>query len=402
MKLRDYQVTTINQITTSSNKKWLLRLDTRLGKSVISIRACEELNLKKVLIVCPAFLKVNWLREIKIWGAKCDYNIVSYHYLLKNSNCFDAIDMLICDESHLFRNYSRKKNKNMWTKILIRELKKVDRFLCLTATPTITGIVDWFPLCVALELEPLKLLEFKKKYCLIRYNPFVYTHTEYYGVNERARKELKPRLRPFIIDIKRKDVWQQMPKKTVDKMYFDVAKINVEDSEIEKFVEAIREGKEYKSKEIKSARVDLALNKVSKACEFILSMSGKTVVFCWHREVAKKLHEVLSKTKRCELVMGGQNDRQNCLLNYTNGNADVLVCTIASTSVGVDLKESDQAVFVELPYTTAELEQAESRIENINRDKPVSIFHLLANHKLDKRVSEILETKRKAVKSMEV
>ena len=48
-----------------SNKKYILADDMGLGKTSSAIMAAINLNLKKVLIICPASLKVNWKREIE-------------------------------------------------------------------------------------------------------------------------------------------------------------------------------------------------------------------------------------------------------------------------------------------------------------------------------------------------
>ena len=79
-----------------ANNKFILADDMGLGKTTAAVIASMESGAKKVLIVCPASLKINWDREIKNytdrkvlivegrkWGSTFDYYIINYD-ILKN------------------------------------------------------------------------------------------------------------------------------------------------------------------------------------------------------------------------------------------------------------------------------------------------------------------------------
>jgi SNF2 family DNA or RNA helicase len=74
-----------------ANDKFILADDMGLGKTTSAVIASLETGVKKVLIVCPASLKINWDREIKNytdrkvlivegrkWGSTFDYYIINY------------------------------------------------------------------------------------------------------------------------------------------------------------------------------------------------------------------------------------------------------------------------------------------------------------------------------------
>ena len=78
-----------------ANDKYLLADDMGLGKTTSTVIASIESGAEKVLIICPATLKINWMREIenytdkkvsiiegKKW-APADYTIINYD-ILKN------------------------------------------------------------------------------------------------------------------------------------------------------------------------------------------------------------------------------------------------------------------------------------------------------------------------------
>ena len=49
----------------AGSKRFILADDMGLGKTTSTIIAALETGAKKVLIICPATLKVNWMREIQ-------------------------------------------------------------------------------------------------------------------------------------------------------------------------------------------------------------------------------------------------------------------------------------------------------------------------------------------------
>ena len=55
------------------NKKFILADDMGLGKTTSTIIAALESGSKKVLIICPATLKINWKREIENYSDKSIY-----------------------------------------------------------------------------------------------------------------------------------------------------------------------------------------------------------------------------------------------------------------------------------------------------------------------------------------
>ena len=60
------------------NKKFILADDMGLGKTVVTVIAALEANVKKVLIICPATLKINWKREISTFSKLNLYNFMRF------------------------------------------------------------------------------------------------------------------------------------------------------------------------------------------------------------------------------------------------------------------------------------------------------------------------------------
>lgn len=91
------------------------------GKSIMAAESLNQLDAKRVLIICPAVMGRTWLRELKVWSKlpgivfaiiekssdiellnSCDYAIISYQLAAKNAEFIGTFkwDVLILDESH--------------------------------------------------------------------------------------------------------------------------------------------------------------------------------------------------------------------------------------------------------------------------------------------------------------
>ena len=134
------------------NKKFILADDMGLGKTTATIIAALETGAKKILVVCPASLKINWQREIenysdrpvyiaegKKFSGQHDFVIINYD-ILKNFHDIkkkdDSIilkskfDLVIMDEAHMISNPQANR-----TKIVNDIISKIERVWLLSGTP---------------------------------------------------------------------------------------------------------------------------------------------------------------------------------------------------------------------------------------------------------------------------
>ena len=121
-----------------ANDRYILADDMGLGKTTSAIIASMESGVKKVLIICPASLKINWQREIenysdkktlivegKKWGSTFDYYIINYD-IIKNYHSMESValgeeirqpilkekfDLVIIDEAHYISNPTAQRTK---------------------------------------------------------------------------------------------------------------------------------------------------------------------------------------------------------------------------------------------------------------------------------------------------
>ncbi len=128
--LLSHQIEAVEKLV--KTKRFILADDMGLGKTTSTIVAALETEAKKILIICPASLKINWQREIEnytnrstyICGSKryedADFVIVNYDILKNfhdpkdrdNSRVLKSnFDLVIIDEAHYIQNKTAQRTK---------------------------------------------------------------------------------------------------------------------------------------------------------------------------------------------------------------------------------------------------------------------------------------------------
>ena len=149
------------------NDKFIVADDMGLGKTTSTIIATLETEAKKVLIICPASLKINWKREIalytegscyivegKKWEEGHKYYIINYD-IMKNFHepkSKDSIllrenfDLVVIDEAHYISNPQAQR-----TKIINDVVKNIERLWLLTGTPMTSRPMNYYNLLNLVE-----------------------------------------------------------------------------------------------------------------------------------------------------------------------------------------------------------------------------------------------------------
>jgi SWI/SNF-related matrix-associated actin-dependent regulator of chromatin subfamily A-like protein 1 len=152
----------------AGSKRFILADDMGLGKTTSTIIAALETGSKKILIVCPASLKINWQREIenysdrpvficegKKFSTEHDFVIINYD-ILKNFHDPKSkeltlleqcnFDLVILDEAHMISNAQAQR-----TKIINSFVKKINRVWLLTGTPMTSRPMNYYNLLSIIE-----------------------------------------------------------------------------------------------------------------------------------------------------------------------------------------------------------------------------------------------------------
>lgn len=409
-----------------------------LGKtlqSIATVYGAEKMGevTFPCVVVCPSALKINWLREFEMWTDKkamilndknsqnwhrfhemgmADVFIVNYESLkkhfvysmpakkdLKHSSQIimdqriQLFNSIIVDESH------RLKDPNsIQAKICIQLSKGKKYIILLTGTPVVNKPIDLFSqLAVMFKLGHFGGENgFKTRYCeggkgaanLKELNYLMNMSCYFMRKKEDVLKDLPPLSRQTII-------CSITTKSEFDTVRDDFANFlrnsDLTDSEIKKKV-----GAETIVKITMLLQIS-AKGKIEAAKEYIdeiIDSGQKIVVFCKHKIIIDLLKSAYPKAVT---VTGNDNadQKQNAVDSFQQKEAtNIILCNHKAAGVGLTLTASSEVLFVELPWTQADCEQAEARCHRMGQPSNVRATYLLGEDTLDQWLYDIIQEKK--------
>jgi SNF2 family DNA or RNA helicase len=420
-----------------------------LGKTIEALATLEADGAYPAVVVCPASLKLNWLREIKRWlphrsaqalvgtggGANADarpsagvqpgmgnllaagmsttptsasaapaeVTIVNYDIVAARlaELCALSPRALVLDESHYCKNAKAKRTKAVHQ--LATSVPRKGLVLALTGTPVMNH-----PKELISQLRILgRLGEFGSGMRFSR---------DFHGPGAHQRLHWHLRARCFARRLKR-DVLPQLPPKTraVVPVELDneseyrlaerdlVAWLQSQPLDLDeldsKVAAALRAERLVR---LNALKLLAARGKLHAALAWIhdFCTSGeRLVVFAHHREIQRA---VLGRFPDALHILGEDSHAARDVSWHAfqapdRASNQLLVCSIEVAGQGVTLTRSSNVVFLELDWTPAKHEQAEDRCHRIGQQDAVNATYLLAAGTIDETIATLLERKRAVI-----
>ena len=412
-----------------------------LGKTIQALGLINsDPSLKRILVVCPATLKLNWAREAKKWlvrpisigiaGKKfpeAEMVIINYQILKKFYKEIHAIewDLIVIDEAHLCKNRNAIRTISLLGKYDKDPAKaqppiRARRKAALTGTPILNRPAEAFPILNFLDPENFKsFFGFATKYCDARQTKYGW---DFSGASNLDQLQKLLRTTVMVRRLK-KDVLAKLPAKrrqlieldangsaelvkkeqeahakheaTLEdlKLKVELARLLEGKEEYEKAINELKEGQGAAFEEMSVIRHDIAMQKVPRVIEHVLDAveSGPVVVFAWHRDVVDALMAGFAEAgKKAVKLVGGmpEKEKQASVDAFQAGEADVFVGNIQAAGVGITLVRSSHVIFAELDWVPANLSQAEDRCHRIGQQDSVLVQHLVLEGSLDQVMAE--------------
>lgn len=405
-----------------ANNRYILADDMGLGKTTSTVIASIESKAKKVLIVCPASLKINWQREIELytkehtlivegkkWGSTFKYYIINYD-ILKNfhttekteeSEAYKIImkegfDLAIVDEAHYISNPQAQR-----TKLLNDILAKIPKVWLLTGTPMTSRPINYYNLLKIVN-SPLTL----------NWKSYVLRYCKGYQFRVGGRKiwntsgasnldELRDQTKAIVLRRLKTDILD-LPEKIVSPIWLEL-KNSFYDDELTEFIRISEENKEKESitvtlNRLMKLRQLIAIEKVDHTCEIIdrvLEQGKKVIVFTNFTMSLDMIHE---KYKKKSVVLDGRmskDKRQISVDRFQNDDKiKIFIGNIKAAGVGITLTAADTVIMNDLSFVPADHSQAEDRAYRYGQKNSVLVYYPVFENTIEKTIYNILQKKK--------
>lgn len=427
LHLRKYQLEDL-RIILREKKSALLKLPTGTGKSIITAALINTIQFSRVVIICPAIMKLSWKEEIDLWKTKQlqvvvvktgkqqlvvndnhpDVVIVSYHLLVKKKqyNKFSAYlrsapqgtqTLLVLDESQNVRRWQSKRTKAIAHYIA----PLATRRLLLSATPILGQITDLHSQLSIIDPQAWgKFKDFCYKYSWPVPDNYAYEGIVFRGT--RNVPELRAKLKPYLITRRKKDILKELPPVVQTTLHADIpAAIAKESATHEAQVKAAMLLGEANPGSFSVSRHQLGLSKLPAAKEWVLTFLEENpkqslVVFGYHQDVVNAITECVKEHKITAAAITGATpiaQRDLYRHNFQNSSLRVLCCNIVAGGVGVTLTKASTCFFAELSIIPKEILQAYGRLHRIGQLDTVNVFYLVGAGSVEESIIRIIRRK---------
>ena len=404
------------------NKKFILADDMGLGKTTSTIIAALEANSKKVLIICPATLKINWKREIENYSNKsiyiaegknfstdADFVIINYD-IIKNFHdpkkkddseiLKSNFDLVIVDEAHYIKNGQAQRTK------LINDLvKTVDRLWLLTGTPMTSRPMDYFNLLSLVDSPVSKnWMAYAIRYC------------QGYQFNVGGRKiwnitgasnleELRERTAGTILRRLKENVLD-LPDKIITPVYLRLKSKNYEEVMGEYYDWYDKNPDESKSLTVQFSKLTkvrqiIADEKISQTIEIaenIIEQDKKVIIFCNFTDSLNKIIEHFGKSAVKLDGSMSKPERQRSVDEFQdNPKVKVFVGNIKAAGVGITLTSAEAVIMNDLSFLPSDHAQAEDRAYRYGQKNNVLVYYPIFENTIEGVIYDILNNKKQVI-----
>ncbi|HTX10432.1 MAG TPA: DEAD/DEAH box helicase [Solirubrobacteraceae bacterium] len=386
-----------------------------LGKTIEALATLEADGAYPAVVVCPASLKLNWMREISRWvptrsvqmldgkrGGVAATEITIINYDIVAGRLEGLTDLcpraVVLDESHYCKN--PRAQRTQAAQQLCAAVPREGLVLALTGTPVMNRPPEL--------ISQLRILG-----RLGDFGSGAQFGERFRGPDAHQRLHWHLRARCFVRRLK-SEVLPQLPAKT--RAVVPVALDNEPEYRLaEEDVIAWLQSQPLDLHEL-DARVAAALRaerlvrlnalkllaargKLHGALHWIhdfLSSGEPLVVFARHREIQRA---VVERFPTALHVLGEdtRRARDQAVQDFQAGEGRLIVCSIEVAGQGITLTRASNVAFLELDWTPAKHDQAEDRCHRIGQQDAVNATYLLAADTIDETIATLLERKRAVI-----
>jgi len=446
-ELKPYQFAAIEYL--ARRERSLLADDMGLGKTVEIIATINYWNnlfpLKRVLIVCPANAKINWLREWLEWSTvggvpvigqtkrfpNSKVVIINYDVLAKLNAKIKEIDwdVVVFDEGHMLKESKSARTKHAFGGYVIKDGARkwekpisAKKVIIATGSPIVNYTIELYPLLK--YLSPYgwgDKMQFARRYCDLK---IIAGRWDFRGSSNLD--ELQYKLRSTVMIRRTKDTVAKFLPPKIRTIYeleatgklasrsatiAEAAKSVIggralQDYTTDDWEKVIKEFKNWKNPDNTVPLATLRHEESEFKAPIVIShlknellKHKKVVIFCYHRVMAAKLEEAFRG--RCVMLTGetSQQDRQSAVDRFQKDtNINLFIGNIRAAGTAITLTAASIIIFAEYDWTPGIMYQAEDRIHRIGQTaEHVIIQYLAIKDSIDAHMLKTIMSKTKTI-----
>ncbi len=399
--------------------------DMGVGKTIQALAyAALHPENHPVLVVAPANVKYNWVKEFTAWlpnltveavkNGKSDIPdtdvvVINYDLMKKQQLALEdaGFNIVIFDESHYLKN-----SKAQRTQASLEVANTSKDIICLSGTAITNRPIEFFTTLNLLRpTEFGNFFTYAKQYCDASHNGWGW---DFNGSSNES--ELHDRTRAFTIRRLKKEVMEDLPDKI--RQIVDVVPTPKEmkgyKNQQATWLNQYAMHKEYNSlpagfvlNMLTELRHHCGILKISATADWVREyreVTGKPIiVFAHHKDVVEGLVDEMESECRIGLITGSvaADKRQERVDAFQRGDIDVMICSTVAAKEGLTLTKADTVVFIEREWSPAWEEQAEDRVNRIGQDaETVHAVYLSVKGTIDEKFNAVVEEKRQVIQSV--
>jgi SWI/SNF-related matrix-associated actin-dependent regulator 1 of chromatin subfamily A len=408
-----------------ANDKFILADDMGLGKTTSAVIGALESGAHKVLIVCPASLKINWQREIanysdrrvlivegRKWGSTFDFYIINYD-IIKNYHTTDKsedsddykllvnekFDLAIVDEAHYISNTTANR-----TRLLNDVLEQIPKVWLLTGTPMTSRPINYFNLLKIVD-SPLTLnwQSYVRRYC--KGYQFTVGNRKVWNTSGASNlDELRERTKSYVLRRMKTDILD-LPEKIVTPVFVELTS-RMYDEELEDFTRITNDKKNDETisvtlNRLMKIRQLISYEKIPYTCELIdkcLEQGKKVIVLTNFTMTLDMLHD---KYKKNSVTLDGRmskDKRQDAVDRFQNEDkVKVFIGNIKAAGVGITLTAAEVVIMNDLSFVPADHSQGEDRAYRYGQKNSVLVYYPVFENTIEKVIYNILQKKKNVI-----
>lgn len=394
-----------------------------LGKTIQALASLPE--KAAAVVVAPAIALGVWKRETEKWRPDLrvtvlrgrgswrwplagEVVVLNYEILPDDAGEAKRETVVIADEAHALK--SSKAQRTQRFRAIAKSARLAGgRTWLLTGTPILNQPDELWQLLVAAALEREAFGDWPS-FC----RAFGGIKSGFGMVWGRPRPGVEEQIRRVLLKRKRAEVLPQLPRKFHTSVEVEI--LPSARREIDAIEAALREkgidlaavideanltaDRSAAFEEIARLRRVLATAKIPALLEMVeeVEASGEpAVVFSAHVDPV----EVVGRRDGWAVIRGGVSPEERTRIEdaFQRGELKGVALTVKAGGVAITLTRAATVIFADLEWTPALNAQAEDRVARIGQTRGVSVTRLVADHQIDRRVTQLLAKKQALIEA---